>query len=68
VDVEFDAFNLLPGTYDMSVGICDRTKFHVYDHRQNVMRLDVERAQYYEQFGVASLAPRWRIGDMVAQR
>ncbi|MCU4185563.1 ABC transporter ATP-binding protein [Acidiferrimicrobium sp. IK] len=61
VDVDFDRLLLLPGTYDLSVGICDRTKFHTYDHRQNLQRLDVERGSIYEQFGYVSLAPRWTI-------
>jgi ABC-type polysaccharide/polyol phosphate transport system ATPase subunit len=68
VDVEFESFNLLPGTYDLSVGVCDRTKFHTYDHRQNILRIDVERGAYYEQYGVVSLGPRWRIGDLVGQK
>ena len=61
VDVEFDSLALLPGTYDMSVGVCDRTKFHSYDHRQNVIRFDVERGSIHEQYGVVSITPRWRI-------
>jgi ABC-type polysaccharide/polyol phosphate transport system ATPase subunit len=68
VDVEFEEFNLIPGTYDVSFGISDRTKFHVYDHRQNFLRIDVERGRVHEQFGVVSLGPRWRIGDMVGQQ
>ena len=61
VDVAFDELRLLPGTYDLSVGICDRTKFHIYDHRQNLLRVDVERGKIYEQYGVVSLAPQWTI-------
>ncbi len=67
VDIEFDALRLLPGTYDLSVGICDRTKFHIFDHRQNLIRFDVERGSIYEQYGSVSIGPRWRIGDLVAE-
>jgi Wzt-like putative exopolysaccharide export protein len=64
VEVVMDPLRLLVGTYDLSVVVADRTMLHEYDHLQNVMRFDVERGDVHEDWGVASLHPRWRIGDL----
>jgi ABC-2 type transport system ATP-binding protein len=66
-DIEFDVLRLLPGTYDLTVVLSDRTKFHTYDQRDNLVRFDVERGPLYEQGGRVSLGPRWRIGDLVGE-
>ncbi len=64
VEVVMDPFRVLPGTYDLTVVAADRTLLKVYDHRQNVVRFDVERGAIHEDWGVVSLAPQWRIGDV----
>jgi ABC-2 type transport system ATP-binding protein len=64
VEVVIDPLTLLAGTYDLTVVVADRTLLHEYDHLQNVIRFDVERGDIREDWGVASLHPRWRIGDL----
>jgi ABC-type polysaccharide/polyol phosphate transport system ATPase subunit len=64
VEVVVDPLTLLAGTYDLTVVVSDRTLLHEYDHLQNVIRFDVERGDIREDWGVASLHPRWRIGDL----
>jgi ABC-type polysaccharide/polyol phosphate transport system ATPase subunit len=64
VEIEMDPFRVLPGTYDLTVVVADRLLLKEYDHRQNVLRFDVERGSIHEDWGVVSLAPRWRIGDL----
>jgi ABC-type uncharacterized transport system ATPase subunit len=64
VEVVIDPLRLLPGTYDLTAVVADRTLLHEYDHLQNVIRFDVERGDIREDWGVASLHPRWRIGDL----
>jgi ABC-type polysaccharide/polyol phosphate transport system ATPase subunit len=64
VDVVIDPFRVLPGTYELTVSVADRTLLKVYDHRQNVLRFDVERGGIHEDWGVVSLSPRWKIGEV----
>jgi ABC-type polysaccharide/polyol phosphate transport system ATPase subunit len=64
VEIEMNPFRVLPGTYDLTVVAADRTLMKEYDHRQNVLRFDVERGLIHEDWGVASLSPHWRIGDV----
>jgi ABC-type polysaccharide/polyol phosphate transport system ATPase subunit len=64
VEVVMDPLRLLPGTYELSVKVTDRTLLKEYDHRQNVLRFDVERGGIHEDWGVVSLSPRWRIGEL----
>jgi ABC-type polysaccharide/polyol phosphate transport system ATPase subunit len=64
VEVVMDPFRLLPGTYDLTTVVADRTLMHEYDHLQNVIRFDVERGTIHEDWGVVSLDPKWRIGDV----
>ncbi len=64
VEVTFDPFRVLPGTYDLTVVVADRLLLHEYDHRQNVLRFDVERGAIHEDWGVVSLHPHWRVGDL----
>jgi hypothetical protein len=59
-----DPLRLLPGTYDLTAVVADRTLLHEYDHLQNIVRFDVERGPIHEDWGVVSLHPRWRIGDL----
>jgi ABC-2 type transport system ATP-binding protein len=64
VEVVLDPLRLLPGTYDLTAVVADRTLLHEYDHLQNIVRFDVERGPIHEDWGVVSLHPRWRIGDL----
>jgi ABC-2 type transport system ATP-binding protein len=66
VDVVFDSIRLVPGTFDLSVSLTDYTCLHMYDHRSNMLRFDVERGTVRETQGVASLGGLWKIGDLVA--
>ena len=64
VEVVMDPFRVLPGAYEMSVVVSDRSLLKEYDHRQNVLRFDVERGSIHEDWGCVSLSPQWRIGDI----
>lgn len=64
VDVVSDPFPILPGTYDLMISVCDYAMLHEYDHHQRALRFDVERGSIFEDWGVASIRPRWRIGDI----
>ena len=64
VEIVMDPFRLLPGVYDLTVVAADRTLLKEYDHRQNMLRFTVERGGIHEDWGVASLSPRWRIGEV----
>jgi ABC-type polysaccharide/polyol phosphate transport system ATPase subunit len=64
VEVVMDPFRLLPGIYDTTVVVADRALLHEYDHRQQVLRFDVERGRINEEWGCVSLSPRWRIGEL----
>ena len=66
VDIEIDELRLLPGTYDLSSVICDTSLLKEFDHRQNVLRFDVERGAIHEYWGVTTLSPRWRIDGSTA--
>ncbi len=64
VEIVMDPLRVLPGTYDLTTVVADRTLLHEYDHRQNVLRFDVERGDIFEDWGVMSASPRWHIGDL----
>jgi ABC-type polysaccharide/polyol phosphate transport system ATPase subunit len=64
VEVVIDPLRILPGTYDLTAVVADRTLLHEYDHLQNVLRFDVERGDIHEDWGVVSMNPHWRIGDL----
>jgi ABC-2 type transport system ATP-binding protein len=61
VDIRFPMLSLLEGTYDVSAGVTDKTLFHTYDHWQRPFRFDVVRGAPYEQHGMVTLHPEWRI-------
>ncbi len=61
VDIHLDEVRLLPGTYELTPVISDITMMKVFDHRQNVLRFDVERGATGEEWGVTTLSPRWEI-------
>lgn len=61
VDVSFDAAPLLPGAYDLSVGLTDYSLLHPYDVRAGVLRFDVERGTFPDEGGVVALGGRWNV-------
>jgi ABC-type polysaccharide/polyol phosphate transport system ATPase subunit len=61
VDVAFDSLRLLPGTYDLTVSLCDYGLVHAYDVRKEVVRFDVERGPLREQVGVFALDGHWKV-------
>ncbi len=64
VEVVIDHLRMLAGTYDLTVVASDRALLREYDHRQNVVRFDVQRGIILEDWGVVSLDPHWTIhGD-----
>jgi ABC-type polysaccharide/polyol phosphate transport system ATPase subunit len=61
VDVSFDSFRLLPGTYDLTVSLHDYGLVHTYDARRDILRFDVERGSLHDQSGVVALGGEWRV-------
>lgn len=53
---------LLPGTYDITVTASDYTLNHAYDHRERVLRFDVEFGTPHEERGLVSLGGQWALG------
>jgi len=64
VEITVDPLKILPGTYDLTVFVADHTLLHEYDHRQNWLRFDVERGSIREDWGVVSISPHWKVGEM----
>jgi hypothetical protein len=53
---------LLPGLFDVSAAITDRTLLHHFDNRHRVIRFEVDPGTPHETFGgVVSLNGDWRI-------
>ncbi len=61
VDVNFDSIRLLPGTYDLTVGLYDYGLVRAYDVRRGVLRFDVERGSLREHVGVFALGGQWKV-------
>jgi len=60
VDLVIPALSLLPGTYDVSAGVTDRSSLHVYDQHHREVRLDVAPGHPNESLGgVVTLNGRW---------
>ncbi|HET9691420.1 MAG TPA: ABC transporter ATP-binding protein [Acidimicrobiales bacterium] len=62
LDVTFDDFVLLPGTYDVDVAIWDEPMLKVYDYRPELLRVDVAPGPITETTGLVSLRGRWSFG------
>ncbi len=61
VDLEVERLMLLPGTYDLSLGVTDASLVHQYDHQVRALRFDVLAGEPAERFGVMSLGGSWKI-------
>jgi ABC-2 type transport system ATP-binding protein len=60
VDITVDRLMLLPGTYDLTTSIYERTITHPFDVRQKVVRFQVDPGTPHESFGgVMSLDGLW---------
>jgi ABC-type polysaccharide/polyol phosphate transport system ATPase subunit len=60
-EMTIDRVLLLPGTYDIAVGLYDYTCTHPYDHRVHVLRFDVEPGNPSQQHGYVALDGQWTI-------
>lgn len=64
VDLQIKDCLLLPGTYDLSATLTNRTAEHVYDYRHRALRFDVNPGTPHETYGgVVSLAGTWHHDD-----
>jgi ABC-2 type transport system ATP-binding protein len=63
IDFVVPQLPLLEGTYDMMVGITDRTEMHQIDRWQHALRFDVRRGDVVED-GLATLGGRWDLGGL----
>jgi ABC-2 type transport system ATP-binding protein len=67
VDFVVPSMPLLEGTYDVSVGISERTLFHTYDLWQKPFRFDVLRGDPFEQHGMVTFRGAWE-GESIEPR
>lgn len=64
VDFHVDRCLLLPGTYDITAAVTNRTADHVYDYRHRALRFDIDVGTPHEpDGGIVSLDGRWSIND-----
>ena len=61
VEIVLKNVALLPGTYDLHVGISDFNRAHVYDHLHTAIRFDVMTGNPYETGGLMTFHPSWSI-------
>jgi ABC-2 type transport system ATP-binding protein len=61
VDVSFDSFRLLPGTYDLTVSLHDYGLVQTFDARRDLLRFDVERGPLHDRSGIVALGGEWRV-------
>jgi ABC-2 type transport system ATP-binding protein len=69
VDYVVPKLLLIPGKYDVSVGVLDRSGEHAFDRRNKVVQLDVGVGRPAETSGIVSLGGRFRgtpYGDLPA--
>jgi ABC-2 type transport system ATP-binding protein len=61
VEMAVDRLLLVPGTYEVAVGLYDYSASHPYDHRLHALRFDVEPGEPHQQHGVLALDGKWTI-------
>jgi ABC-2 type transport system ATP-binding protein len=61
VEMAIERLMLLPGTYDIQVGLYDYSAVHPFDHRMHALRFDVEPGRPHQQHGVVALDGTWTI-------
>ncbi|MCJ7438566.1 MAG: ABC transporter ATP-binding protein [Acidimicrobiia bacterium] len=66
VDLRVDRLLLVPGTYDLSGSVANRSLSHAYDMRHRSFRFDVEQGDPLAEFGIVSLGGTW--GGSIFQR
>ena len=59
VDYTIDSLPLVPGTYELSVAVYDRTCTHAYDHHHRLYRFEVHRGSVGEDLGLVRIPGRW---------
>ena len=58
VDLVIDRLPLLEGTFDVTVALSDHTEINVHDHREKLVRFDVEQSGTYDE-GLVGFEARW---------
>ncbi|HET6965852.1 MAG TPA: ABC transporter ATP-binding protein [Acidimicrobiales bacterium] len=61
IDLLFDDFRLLPGTYNLTVALTDYSRIHDYDVRKEIVTFMVDPGTHRENSGVAALGGRWEL-------
>lgn len=62
IEYAVDSLPLMPGTFRLTVGVCDHDLFTPYNFWEGCLDLVVEKAGVgEEQFGLVPLAGRWRL-------
>ena len=64
IDLTFDQFRLLPGTYMLTVSLTDYSRIHDYDVRQDIVTFEVDPGANREISGLVALGGKW---DLVEQ-
>ena len=59
VDYTIDSLPLVPGSYELSVAVYDRTCTQAYDHHHRLYRFEVHRGSVGEDLGLVRIPCRW---------
>ncbi|HWE57384.1 MAG TPA: ABC transporter ATP-binding protein [Acidimicrobiales bacterium] len=63
IDLTFDSFRLLPGSYKATVALTDYSRMHDYDVRQEIVTFEVDPGENRESSGLVSLGGDWTITE-----
>jgi ABC-2 type transport system ATP-binding protein len=63
VDLIFDAFPLLPQTYNVTVSLTDFSRIHDYDVRKEIVSFDVNLGEHRETSGIVAMGGHWEIHE-----
>ncbi|MDA8043653.1 MAG: ABC transporter ATP-binding protein [Actinomycetota bacterium] len=61
VDLTFDAFPLLPGTYNVTVALTDFSRIHDYDVRKEIVSFAVDPGVLNEMSGIFAMGGKWEV-------
>lgn len=61
IDLIFDSFRLLPGTYQATVALTDYSRIHDYDVRKDIITFEVDPGDHREVSGLVALGGRWEL-------
>ena len=66
VDLTFDSFPLLPGSYQLTVALTDHSRIHDYDVRRDIVTFEVDPGTHRESSGLVALGGQWELTEQEA--